>query len=56
MSAFLHELKSLLEQAMPDLDAEAHKQLRLHQFLTGLPPAVSRQLRAADEVHDLIKY
>ena len=44
LSVFLHELKSLLERAMPDLDAEACKQLLLHQFLTGLPPAVSRQL------------
>ena len=40
---------------MPDLDAEVHKQLLLHQFLIGLPPAVSGQLRAAGEVHDLEK-
>ena len=55
LSVFLHELKSLLEQAMPDLDAQTRKQLLLHQFLTGLPTVVSRQLRATGEIHDLEK-
>ena len=40
---------------MPDLGAETRKQLLLHQFLTGLPPAVSRQLRATGEIYDLEK-
>ena len=55
LPVFLHELKSLLEQAMPDLGAETCKQLLLHQFLTRLPPAVSRQLRATGEINDLEK-
>ena len=53
LSLFLQELKRLLEQTMPDLEAEAPKQLLCHQFLTGLTPAVSRQLRVTGEVQDL---
>ena len=37
---------------MPDVDAEKHK---LHQFLTGLPSAVTRQLRATGEINNLEK-
>ena len=48
ISIFGHELKKLLNQAMPNLAKEAKEQLLLHQFLVGLPPAVSRQLRAID--------
>ena len=55
LSVFLYKLKSLLEQTMPDLDAEAPKHLLFHQFLTGLTPAVSRQLRATGKGHDLEK-
>ena len=41
---FVHDLKRLLEQAMPDLDADAREQLLLHQFLAGIPAPVGKQL------------
>ena len=37
---------------MPDMDAETCKQLLL-QFQTGLPSAVTTQLRATSESYDL---
>ena len=49
LSVFVHELKKLLDQAMPGLDATARDQLLLHQFLGGIPSTVSRQLRATGE-------
>lgn len=45
LSVFVHHLKKLLGQAMPDLDAAAHNQLLLHQFVAGLSQAVGRRLR-----------
>ena len=53
LPVFLHDLKQLLEQAMPGLDAEAKEPLLLHQFVAGLPPAISKQLRAAGDTTDL---
>ncbi|KAL5496307.1 hypothetical protein EMCRGX_G012563 [Ephydatia muelleri] len=53
LSLYLFELKWLLDQAMPGLDATAHSPLLLHQFMEGLPTVVSRQLRAAGDVKDL---
>ena len=50
---FAHELKRLMDQAMPDADAGTRKQLLTHQFLTGIPDEVSKQLRAAGEIDDL---
>ena len=41
---YLYELKQLLQQAMPELTAEATKQLLIHQFLVGLPASLSQQL------------
>ena len=41
ISVFVHSLKKLLEQAMPDLEKPAQDK---HQFLAGVPEAVSRQL------------
>lgn len=38
---------------MPSLANEAKEQLLPHQFLVGLPPAVSRQLRATDSAKSL---
>ena len=52
---FIHDLKKLLDRAMPDVDAAARGQLLLHQFLAGLPTAVSRQLRASGETKELEK-
>ena len=42
LNLYVHELKQLLQQAMLDLQAEVKEQLLLHQFLTGLPPAISK--------------
>eukprot|EP00731_Ephydatia_muelleri_P013328 Em0007g638a len=53
LPVFLHDIKQLLEQAMPGLDAEAKEQLLLHQFVAGLPPAFSKPLRAAGNTTDL---
>ena len=50
---YLYELKRLLQQAMPELTADARKQLLIHQFLTGLPASLSRQLRASGNTADL---
>ena len=55
LSVFLHVLKQLLEQVMPEADAATRKQLLIHQFLTGLPTHMSRQLWAAGEIDDLNK-
>ena len=44
-SVYVHQLKQLLNQAMPDLAAPAKEQLLLHQFLAGLPEDISKQLR-----------
>ena len=46
---FVHDLKRLLEQAMPDLDAGAREQLLLHQFLAGIPSSVGKQLRTTGD-------
>ena len=50
---FVHDMKVLLEQAMPRLDNTARDQLLLHQFLAGLPVSVSQQLRATGEARNL---
>ena len=52
---FLHVLKRLLDQAMPEAYAATWNQLLIHQFLTGLPTHVSKQLWAAGEIDDLDK-
>ena len=52
-SIFVRHLKKLLLQAMPKLDATTRDQLLLHQFVAGLPQAVSWQLRATGEAKDL---
>ena len=46
IALYLHDLKRLLRQAMPELAENASKPLLLHQFLSGLPGPVSRQLCA----------
>ena len=40
---------------MPDIDIDACDQLLLHQFLMGLPLAVSKQLRVSDDAKSLDK-
>lgn len=49
ISVFVHDLRKLLGQAMPDLEKPARDTLLLHQFLAGIPENVSRQLRATGE-------
>ena len=44
LSVFVHDLKKLLEQAMPGLDKTVRDKLILHQFLAGLPNVTSKQL------------
>ncbi len=47
LSVFVYDLKRLLEQVMPELsDKKAKEQLLLHQFLSGLPASIGRQLCA----------
>ena len=55
LSVFSHELKRLIDQAMPTADATTRQQLLIHQFLAGLPTEVSKRLRAAGEIDDLAK-
>ena len=55
LSVFIHDMKKLLEQAMPGLEETARNQLLLHQFLAGVPHSVSRQLRATGETKNLMK-
>ena len=45
LSMYVHQLKQLINQAMPDISAAAKEQLLFHQFLSGLPQEVSKQLR-----------
>ena len=43
LSVYVHNLKVLIEQAMPGIDATSRGQLLLHQFLAGIPGHVSQQ-------------
>ena len=53
LPVFLHELKQLSKKAMPDADAATRTQLLLHQFVSGLPVHIGKQLRATGDVSDL---
>ena len=44
MSVFLHKLRQMLKQAMPEAGEGTRKQLLLHQFVNGLPVNISKQL------------
>ena len=48
-------LKRLLHSAMPELDKNAGEQMLIYQFLTGVPTAISQQLRATGEAKELTK-
>ena len=52
LQMFIHELKTLLNRAMPDMDVATRDQLLLHQFLAGIPLGVSKQLRACIGGHN----
>lgn len=53
LPVFFHELRQLLKQAMPEASEDTRKQLILHQFVSGLPANISKQLRATGEVNDV---
>ena len=53
ISVYVHELKKLLDHAMPTLDTGARDQLLLHQFLAGIPRDISKPIRAASDVKTL---
>ena len=55
LSVFVHQLKRILNQAMPTADVGTREQLLLHQFVAGLPGHVSKQLRAVGDIDDLDK-
>ena len=55
ISVYVHELKKLLDQAMPELDKSAREQPLLHQFITEIIPHVSRAIRAAADVSSFDK-
>ena len=43
----------MLKQAMPGASEDTQKQLLIHQFVSGLPVSISKQLRATGELNDL---
>ena len=47
---YVHELKRLLEDAMPNLDADSQDRILFQQLLAGLPDDCSRALRAIPEI------
>lgn len=53
LSVYLHNLRKLLNQAMPGVDRDTKEKLLLHQLLVGLPATISRQLRSTGDVEDL---
>jgi len=53
LSVYIHNLKVLIEWAMPGIDATSCGQLLLHQFLAGIPGHISQQLQAMVDTTDL---
>ena len=47
---YVHELKRLLEDAIPNLDADSQDRILFQQLLAGLPEDCSRALRAIPEI------
>eukprot|EP00731_Ephydatia_muelleri_P009992 Em0005g578a len=50
---FIHDIKKMLEHAMPKIDGETWNKLLLHQLMAGLPSEINKQLRATGETKDL---
>jgi hypothetical protein len=50
---YVHNLKRLLDQAIPKLDKETCSDLVLHQFMAGLPTHISTQLQATVDTKKL---
>ena len=53
LSLYLHDLRQLIDRAMPKLDLALKEQLILHQFVAGLPATINRQLRATGDMTNL---
>ena len=53
LSVFIHDMKKMLEHAMPNIEGETRNKLLLHQLMAGLPSEISKQLRATGETKDL---
>ena len=53
LSLYRHELKKLLERAMPGVHVVTRDRLLIHQFSLGLPIGISRQLRATEDTTEL---
>ena len=53
ITLYLYDLKRLLCQAMPEMEANTSKPLLLHQFLSGLPTPISRQLCLTGDTKEL---
>jgi len=53
LSVYVHNLKVLIERAMPGIDTTSHGQLLLHQFLASIPGHISQQLQAMSNTTDL---
>ena len=53
LSIILHELRQMLKQAMLKASEGTRKQLLLHQFASGLPINISKQLRAMGALDNL---
>jgi len=53
ISMFAHDLKKLLDIAIPGMNKEARDPLLLHQFVAGLPEPIMKQVRASGEVKTL---
>ena len=53
ISVYVHEMKKLLRQAMPELVGGPRNQLLLHQFLSGIPEDINKPIRTASEVKSL---
>ena len=53
ISVYAHDLKKLLDMAIPGMNKEARDPLLLHQFVSGLPEPIMKQLRASGEVTTL---
>ena len=53
LSVFIHDMKIMLEHAMPKINGETRNRLLLHQLMAGLPSEINKQLRATGETKDL---
>ena len=44
LSVFVRELRKLLVHSMPEVESSVRDQLLLHQFISGLPISIAKQL------------